>query len=164
MICCLHILPLWSKQGDAFRAVEASERTGVHLWLRCRLALFQSLAAEVSHGVPPLQGDVTPCPRFFYVQFMYFMTKQPSNTTKMLLCLPVNVLLVVFKGKTREALQVLQDALDECTRWGEPDVQGLLMFEGAKLEVQRGQTGNGLAMLKVPKQTHTRPTTGFSNL
>ncbi|XP_029704868.1 cilia- and flagella-associated protein 54 isoform X1 [Takifugu rubripes] len=94
------------QRGDAFRAVEASERIGAHLWLRCRLALFQSLAAEVSGGVPPLQG------------------------------------------KTREALQVLQDALHECTRWGEPDVQGLLMFEGAKLEVQRGNTGNGVAMLK----------------
>lgn len=61
-----------------------------------------------------------------------------------------------LKGKTREALQVLQDALDECTRWGELDVQGLLMFEGAKLEVQRGKTGNGAAMLKVPRaNAHT---------
>lgn len=64
-----------------------------------------------------------------------------------------------LKGRTGEALQVLQDALDECTRWGELDVRGLLMFEGAKLEVQRGKRGNGMAMLKVPKanaHTHSR--------
>lgn len=71
-----------------------------------------------------------------------------------------------LKGKTREALQVLQDALGECTRWGELDVQGLLMFEGAKLEVQRGKTGNGMAMLKVPRakcQDQWQPT-GYSSL
>lgn len=44
---------------------------------------------------------------------------------------------------------MLQDALDECARWGELDVQGLLMLEGAKLEVQRGKMGDGMAMLKV---------------
>lgn len=65
-------------------------------------------------------------------------------------------MLLCLKGRTREALQVLQDALDECTRWGELDVQGLLMLEGAKLEVQRGKKGNGMAMLKVPKaNAHT---------
>uniref|UniRef100_H3CXA7 Uncharacterized protein n=2 Tax=Tetraodon nigroviridis TaxID=99883 RepID=H3CXA7_TETNG len=94
------------QQGDSFRAVEASERIGVHLWLRCRLTLFQSLAAKVSEGVPHLQG------------------------------------------KTEEALQVLQDGLDECVRWGELDVQGLLMLEGAKLEARRGKTQNSMAMLK----------------
>lgn len=52
---------------------------------------------------------------------------------------------------------MLQDALDECTRWGDLDVQGLLMFEGAKLEVQRGNTGNGVAMLKVPQANAHAP-------
>lgn len=75
MICCLHILPLLSKQGDAFRAVEASERIGVHLWLRCRLALFQSLAAEVSDGVPPLQGDFMPFPTSFLCLIHVFYDK-----------------------------------------------------------------------------------------
>lgn len=54
-----------------------------------------------------------------------------------------------FKGKTGEALQVLQEGLDECERWGELDIQGLLMLEGAKLEAERGKMDNCMAMLKV---------------
>lgn len=45
-----------SKLGDSFRAVEASERIGVHLWLRCRLALFRSLAAHISGTAAFLPG------------------------------------------------------------------------------------------------------------
>lgn len=56
-----------------------------------------------------------------------------------------------FKGKTEKALQVLQDGLDECVRWGELDIQGLLMLEGAKLEAQRGKTDDSMATLKVLK-------------
>lgn len=56
-----------------------------------------------------------------------------------------------FQGKTEEALQVLQDGLDECVRWGELDIQGLLMLEGAKLEAHRGKTDNSMALLKVLK-------------
>lgn len=56
-----------------------------------------------------------------------------------------------FKGKTEEALQVLREGLDECARWGELDVQGLLMLEAAKLEAQRGKTDNSTAILKVLK-------------
>lgn len=65
-----------------------------------------------------------------------------------------------FKDKTEWALQVLQEGLDECANWGELDIQGLLMLEGAKLEAQRGQTGNSMAMLKVikSKETHTNRT------
>lgn len=82
MICCLwHILSVVFKREDAFRAVEASERIGVHLWLRCRLALFQSLSATVLFGVPPLQG-LFMCCATFHVQFIYFITKQYSNITK----------------------------------------------------------------------------------
>ena len=33
--------------GDCSRAVEANEKIGVALWLRCRLALFRSLAAQI---------------------------------------------------------------------------------------------------------------------
>ncbi|XP_044227349.1 cilia- and flagella-associated protein 54-like isoform X3 [Thunnus albacares] len=33
--------------GDCSRAVEANERIGIALWLRCRLALFRSLAAQI---------------------------------------------------------------------------------------------------------------------
>lgn len=66
-----------------------------------------------------------------------------------------------FKGKTAEALQVLQDGLDECVRWGELDIQGLLMLEGAKLEAQRGKTHDSMAMLKVLKSKHTQPTSLF---
>lgn len=51
---------------------------------------------------------------------------------------------------------MLQDGLDECVRWGELDVQGLLMLEGAQLEAQRGRTGDSMAMLKVLKaNTHS---------
>lgn len=54
-----------SKRGDSSRAVEASERIGLHLWLRCRLALFQSLAAKISEGGPHLQGLFVCCFTFF---------------------------------------------------------------------------------------------------
>lgn len=69
-----------------------------------------------------------------------------------------------FKGKTEEALQVLQDGLDECVRWGEVDIQGLLMLEGAKLEAQRGKMDNSRAMLKVLKSKHTHTQQAHSKL
>lgn len=72
------------------------------------------------------------------------------------LCLHVMCCGLCFKGKTEEALRVLQDGLDECVRWGELDIQGLLMLEGAKLEAQRGKTDNSMAMLKVLKSKHTQ--------
>lgn len=72
------------------------------------------------------------------------------------LCLHVMCCGLCFKGKTEEALQVLQDGLGECVRWGELDIQGLLMLEGAKLEAQRGKTENSMAMLKVLKSNHTQ--------
>lgn len=56
---------------------------------------------------------------------------------------------------------MLQDGLDECVRWGEVDIQGLLMLEGAKLEAQRGKMDNSRAMLKVLKSKHTHPTSSF---
>lgn len=61
-----------------------------------------------------------------------------------------------FKDKTERVLQVLQEGLDECASWGELDIQGLLMLEGAKLEAQRGKTGNSMAMLKVIKSKQTQ--------
>lgn len=72
MICCLSYI--LSKQGDSSRAVEASERIGLHLWLRCRLALFQSLAAKVSEGVPHLQSLFICCTFFCLIYVFYNKT------------------------------------------------------------------------------------------
>ncbi|KAM9729701.1 cilia- and flagella-associated protein 54 [Menidia menidia] len=44
------------QQGDNPRAVEARERIGVSLWLRCCLALIRSLAANTSDTVAPSLG------------------------------------------------------------------------------------------------------------
>ncbi|XP_068572705.1 cilia- and flagella-associated protein 54 [Cebidichthys violaceus] len=94
--------------GDCPRAVEASERIGVSLWLRCRLALVRSLAAQI-----PGTADVFP-----------------------------------GKNINEEAAWVLQEGLDECARWGELDIQALLMVEAAELEAQRGNTDDSMAMLQ----------------
>ena len=48
---------------------------------------------------------------------------------------------------------MLQKGLDECVRWGDLDIQALLMVEGAQLEEQRGKTAESIALLKVPTQT-----------
>ncbi|XP_054482513.1 cilia- and flagella-associated protein 54-like [Anoplopoma fimbria] len=93
--------------GDCPRAVEASERI-VSLWLRCRLALVRSLAAQI-----PGTADLFP-----------------------------------GENINEEAAWVLQEGLDECARWGDLDIQAILMVEGAKLKAQRGQTDDGMAMLQ----------------
>ncbi|XP_037604654.1 cilia- and flagella-associated protein 54-like isoform X2 [Sebastes umbrosus] len=94
--------------GDCPRAVEASDRIGVSLWLRCRLALVRSVAADI------------PCTAAF------------------------------FPGKNinEEAARVLHEGLDECARWGELDIQALLMVEGAEFEAQRGKIDHSMAMLQ----------------
>ncbi|XP_070839803.1 cilia- and flagella-associated protein 54 [Chaetodon trifascialis] len=94
--------------GDCPRAVEASERIGVYLWLRCRLALVRGLVAHIT-------GTAT---------------------------------FVPGKNINEEAAQVLQEGLDECTRWGDHDIQALLMVEGAELEAKRGKTDDSMDMLQ----------------
>ncbi|KAK9536651.1 hypothetical protein VZT92_006417 [Zoarces viviparus] len=56
----------------------------------------------------------------------------------------------VFPGKNinEEAAWVLQEGLDECARWGELDIQALLMVEAAELAAQRGRTDDSMAMLQ----------------
>lgn len=41
---------------DCPRAVEASERIGYFLWLRCRLALVRSLAAHIPDSATLFEG------------------------------------------------------------------------------------------------------------
>ncbi|XP_041808606.1 cilia- and flagella-associated protein 54-like [Chelmon rostratus] len=94
--------------GDCPRAVEVSERVGVYLWLRCRLALVRSLVAHVP-------GTATFSPG---------------------------------KNINEEAARVLQEGLDECIRWGDLDIQALLMVEGAELEAKRGKTDDSMDMLQ----------------
>ncbi|KAI3373646.1 hypothetical protein L3Q82_022233 [Scortum barcoo] len=102
---CSESTPL---DGNCPSAVEASERIGVLLWLRCRLVLVQSLAAHI------------PCTA------------------------------ALFPGKNinEEAARLLQEGLDECSLWGDLDIQALLMVEGAELEAQRGKTDDSMAMLQ----------------
>lgn len=45
---------------------------------------------------------------------------------------------------------MIQEGLDECVRWGDCDIQALLMLEGAELEAQRGRTEDSMKMLQVP--------------
>ncbi|KAM6983519.1 cilia- and flagella-associated protein 54 [Tautogolabrus adspersus] len=97
-----------SLEGDCPRAVEASERIGVPLWLLCRLALVRSLAAH-----------------------------NPDNNS-----------LLPGKNMNEEISQTLQEGLDECARWGDLDIQALLMVEGANLEAQRGRTDESMALLQ----------------
>ncbi|KAM9348845.1 cilia- and flagella-associated protein 54 [Symphorus nematophorus] len=94
--------------GDCYRAVEASERIGVLLWLRCRLALVRSLAAHIPAAATLFPG------------------------------LNIN----------EEAARLLQEGLDECSLWGDLDIQALLMVEGAEFEAQRGKTDDSMAMLQ----------------
>ncbi|XP_028277985.1 cilia- and flagella-associated protein 54 [Parambassis ranga] len=93
---------------DCPRAVEAFERIGVSLWLRCRLALVQGLTADI----------------------------------------PGTAVLFPGKNTNEEAAKVLQEGLDECSLWGDLDVQALLMVEGADLDAQRGKTDDSMAKLQ----------------
>ncbi|KAM3601812.1 uncharacterized protein V6R79_019265 [Siganus canaliculatus] len=94
--------------GDLPKAVEASERICMSMWVRGRLALVQSLTANI-----------------------------PGNAAR-------------FPGKNMndEAIEVLQEGLYECGRWGDLDNQALLMVEGAELEANRGKTDDSIAMLQ----------------
>lgn len=49
----------WS--GEWPKEVEASERIGVSLWLRCRLALVHSLAALIPGAAEPFPGPINGC-------------------------------------------------------------------------------------------------------
>ncbi|XP_065819323.1 cilia- and flagella-associated protein 54 isoform X4 [Labrus bergylta] len=95
-------------EGDCPRAVEASERIGVPLWLLCRLALVRSLAAH-----------------------------NPDTRS-----------LLPGKNINEEIAQTLQECLRECERWGDLDIQAVLMVEGANLEAQRGRTDESMALLQ----------------
>ncbi|XP_035999007.1 LOW QUALITY PROTEIN: cilia- and flagella-associated protein 54 [Fundulus heteroclitus] len=97
-----------SLDGDCPRAVEARERIGALLWLRCRLTLVQSLAADIPASA-----------KFF-----------PGNNVN------------------EEIARLIQEGLDECVRWGDRDIQALLMVEAAELEAKRGRRDQSLAMLQ----------------
>ncbi|KAL7389232.1 hypothetical protein ABVT39_000211 [Epinephelus coioides] len=62
--------------------------------------------------------------------------------------IPGAAALVSGKNINEEAAQVLQEGLHECARWGELDIQALLMVEGAELEAQRGKPDDSMAMLQ----------------
>ncbi|XP_024862076.1 cilia- and flagella-associated protein 54 [Kryptolebias marmoratus] len=62
--------------------------------------------------------------------------------------IPENAALFPGKNINEETARVLQEGLDECVRWGDCDVQALLMVEGAELEAQRGRTDNSMTMLQ----------------
>nr|XP_040035732.1 cilia- and flagella-associated protein 54-like isoform X2 [Gasterosteus aculeatus aculeatus] len=96
----------WS--GEWPKEVEASERIGVSLWLRCRLALVHSLAALIPGAAEPFPG----------------------------------------KNLNEEAASVLREGLGECARWGDLDIQALLMVEDAKFKAKRGNTEESKAKLK----------------
>ncbi|XP_041865069.1 cilia- and flagella-associated protein 54-like isoform X4 [Melanotaenia boesemani] len=94
--------------GDYPRAVEAGQRIGVCLWLRCRLTLMRSLNANISATAAVFPGN---------------------NINK-------------------ETARVLQEGLDECVRWGDLNIQALLMVEGAEFEARRGKTDDSIGMLQ----------------
>ncbi|CAJ1063980.1 cilia- and flagella-associated protein 54-like isoform X6 [Xyrichtys novacula] len=55
-----------------------------------------------------------------------------------------------FPGKNlnEETVRMLQEGLDECVKWGDLDIQALLMVEGAELYFRRGRTERGMASLQ----------------
>ncbi|XP_063751644.1 LOW QUALITY PROTEIN: cilia- and flagella-associated protein 54-like [Eleginops maclovinus] len=97
-----------TQHEDSPRAVEAGERVGPPMWLRCRLALVRSLTSHIPGTAELMPGK------------------------------NINV----------ETTRILQEGLDECARWGDIDIQALLMVEGAELKAKRGKTGDSVAMLQ----------------
>ncbi|XP_034539939.1 cilia- and flagella-associated protein 54-like isoform X4 [Notolabrus celidotus] len=56
----------------------------------------------------------------------------------------------LFPGKNlnEETARILQEGIDECSHWGDLDIQVLLMVEGAELEFRRGRTEESEALLQ----------------
>ncbi|XP_069567775.1 cilia- and flagella-associated protein 54 [Brachyistius frenatus] len=98
----------YSLEEDCPAAVEASERVGLSLWLRCRLVLVHSLVALIPDLAAPYKD----------------------------------------KNIVEAAARVIQKSLDESSRWGDRDVQTLLMVERAELEARRGRTKDSMATLQ----------------
>ncbi|KAM4545334.1 cilia- and flagella-associated protein 54-like isoform 3-T3 [Odontesthes bonariensis] len=121
--------------GDDPRAVEAGERVGTSLWLRCRLALIHSLAASTSDTVASFPGLLR-----WWIPLGFIQTTAGSSLRKNTSVLGMNT--------NKDLARLLREGLDECVRWGDRDNRALLMVEEAELEVRRGQTDGGIATLQ----------------
>lgn len=86
--------------GDFLKTVEASERIGFSLWLRCRLTLIHGLTAHA----------------------------------------PGNGVSVPGNNINKEVARAIRDGIEECTTWGDPDSQALLMLEGAQWDSNISKT------------------------
>uniref|UniRef100_UPI0037E847B8 cilia- and flagella-associated protein 54 n=1 Tax=Semicossyphus pulcher TaxID=241346 RepID=UPI0037E847B8 len=52
------------------------------------------------------------------------------------------------KNTNEETARVLQEGLDECERWGDLDLQALLIVEAAELKARRGRTDESMELLQ----------------
>ncbi|CAK6953846.1 cilia- and flagella-associated protein 54-like [Scomber scombrus] len=94
--------------GDCSRAVEANERIGVALWLRCRLALFRSLAAQIPDTTVHSPG-LAMCSR---------MLQEGLDECALWGDIDIRALLMVegakleeHRGKTDDSMALLQEAV-----------------------------------------------------
>ncbi|KAB5542294.1 hypothetical protein PHYPO_G00089970 [Pangasianodon hypophthalmus] len=105
--------------GDMPAAVEALERMGRSLWLRCTLAVVQSLTAHIPGTVIyPGQQEIPKYLPVHYGQILY----------------ECRVIM-----HSAEADRLIKQGLAEAEAWGDPDTQALLLLQEVVLNTHCGR-------------------------
>ncbi|XP_073335740.1 cilia- and flagella-associated protein 54 [Pagrus major] len=100
---------------DYPRAVEASERIGVSLWLQCRLALVRSLAAHIPNSATLFQGKNIHEEAARVLQEGLHECAQRGELDFEALLMVEGAELEAQRGKTDDSLAMLQDAVSLLT-------------------------------------------------
>ncbi|XP_072231582.1 cilia- and flagella-associated protein 54 [Leuresthes tenuis] len=100
-----------SLHGDDPRAVEAGERIGVSLWLRCRSALIHSLAANTSDAVASFPGMSTNKDLARLLKEGLDECERWGDRDNQALLMVEEAELEVRRGKTDDSIATLQEAV-----------------------------------------------------